>query len=395
MGATNKLTAKGIAAAKVGKYNDGAGLWFYKRKDGGAQWFFRYTIHGGRKEMGFGAYPAVSLAEVRRKAVDAREQVRNGIDPIKEREKSKRNAARNLHLLSEIAHDTFETRKAQLKGDGVSGRWFSPLELHVLPKLGKMPVTEIDQVDIRDTLSPIWHTKSETARKALGRLAICIKHAAALGLPVDIQACEKAKALLGKPRHKAQHIPALLWQEVPEFYASLNDGSITHLALRFLILTGMRTGSVRFLHEDQVEGDLWTIPSENMKGAKDVAEDFRVPLSPQALQIIQAARQFSRDGHLFPSVKKGVISDATMARLMERRGMEARPHGFRTSLRVWVAETTDAPHEVAETLLAHSTGSKVVKAYRRTDFLEQRRTLLDSWAQFVSPPKKKIKLRRI
>ena len=69
----------------------------------------------------------------------------------------RREGARNLHVLDDIAKDAFESRKAELKGDGVSGRWWSPLKLYVLPKLGKIPVAEIDQTDIRDTLAPIWH----------------------------------------------------------------------------------------------------------------------------------------------------------------------------------------------------------------------------------------------
>jgi integrase len=205
-----------------------------------------------------------------------------------------------------------------------------------------------------------------------------------MGLTVDLQATDKARALLGKPRHKAENIPALPWQEVPAFYASLDDGSITHLALRFLILTGVRSGPVRNLHESQLEGGVWTIPGERMKGRKDKTPDFRVPLSAEALAVVDEVRKFSRDGYLFPSVRKGVISDATMARLMERREMAARPHGFRTSLRVWLAETTDAKHEVAEMMLAHSTGGNVVNAYRRTDFLEQRSALLARWAHFVT-----------
>ena len=96
-----------------------------------------------------------------------------------------------------MARDAFEIRNAELKGDGVAGRWFSPLELHILSKLGRMPVGEIDRTDIRDAVAPIWHTKAETARKALNRLSICMEHAAALGLEVDLQACDKAKALLG------------------------------------------------------------------------------------------------------------------------------------------------------------------------------------------------------
>ncbi len=127
------------------------------------------------------------------------------------------------------------------------------------------------------------------------------------------------------------------WREVPAFYASLSDGSVTHLALRLLILTGTRSQPLRFLHEKQINGDIWTIPGEAMKGRKDTTSDFRVPLSAEALEVIAQARRHTRDGFLFPSVRKGVISDMTMSRLMERGGLEARPHGFRSSLRDWIA----------------------------------------------------------
>lgn len=271
-----------------------------------------------------------------------------------------------------------------MKGDGVAGRWYSPLELHVLPKLGKVPVADIDQQDVRDILGPIWHSKAETARKAMNRLAICMKHAAALGLDVDLQVTEKAKALLGKQRHTAENIPAMPWLEVPAFYSSLSDGTVTHLALCLLILTGVRSRPLRFLHLDQISGDVWTIPAEDMKGRKDATTDFRVPLSSEALSIIEQARRHARDGFLFPSVKKGVISDATMSRLMERANMKFRPHGFRSSLRDWLAEATDTPHEIAETVLGHKVGGRVERAYRRTDFLEQRRNIMERWARHVT-----------
>ncbi|MTH57886.1 DUF4102 domain-containing protein [Paracoccus litorisediminis] len=387
MRATNRLSAKGAVSLGPGKHADGAGLWLVKDEGGRGKWVLRVTIYGKRREMGLGAFPAVSLAEARKNADVARSIVRAGLDPIKVRENAKREAARNLHILNDIALDCFETRKAELKGDGVAGRWFSPLEIHVLPKLGKMPVAEIDQTDIRDCLKPIWHEKAETARKAMNRLSLCLKHAAALGLQVDLQATEKARALLGKPRHKPENIPALPWQYVPEFYSSLNEGTVTHLALRLLILTGVRSNPLRFIHENQIDGDVWTVPAEAMKGRRDATADFRVPLVQETLAIIEEARAHSRDGFMFPSVRKGVISDATMARLMERRGMTERPHGFRSSLRDWLAETTDAPHDVAETMLGHVVGGTVERAYRRTDFLEQRRALLARWTQHVTGQK--------
>ncbi len=333
--------------------------------------------------MGLGRLSDVSLKEARLAAERWRVFAREGKDPIKERERQKRAAAREDHTLRSVALEAFEARKAELRGDGKAGRWFSPLELHVLPKIGKVPVEELDQRDIKNALAPIWHEKADTARKAMNRLNITLRHAAAMGLDVDVQATDKAKALLGKSRHEARNIPSMPWQDVPAFYESLSDGTVTQLALRLLILTGLRSKPIRFCRLDQIDGDVWTVPAENMKARKGQEVEFRVPLSGEALKIIEQAKPFERDGYLFPSERRGVISDATMSRMMERRGLEERPHGFRSSFRTWCAEATNTPEQVAEAAMAHVTGSKVERAYRRTDYLEQRRPLMERWADFL------------
>ena len=273
----HKLTNAELKSKAPGKYSDGGGLWFHRRKDGGAQWFLRYTIFGIRHEMGLGPYPLVTLKAARQDAEKWQALVRDGKDAIKERDRQRRGSERNMNILRDVALDALESRKAELKGDGKAGRWFSPLELHVLPRLGKMPVSQINQRDIRDTLAPIWHTKASTAQKAMDRLRICLRHASALGLDVDLQATDKAKALLGKQRHKVTNIPALNWRDVPAFYQSLEGGSVSELALRLLILTAVRSYPLRHIHLDQIVGDIWTIPAEAMKGRKDATNDFRVP----------------------------------------------------------------------------------------------------------------------
>jgi integrase len=385
MRAKNRLTSSFIKTAPVGKHCDGGGLWLIKRDDGGAQWVQRVTVHGRRREMGLGGFSSLGLADARKRSERWRKLAAAGRDPIKEREAEERAARREDITLAILTADAFETRKAELKGDGTAGRWLSPLTIHVLPKLGKVPVTDLDQRDIRDCLAPIWHTKADTARKAMNRLSIVFKHAAALGLDVDLQATEKAKALLGKSRHVAKNIPAMAWADVPGFYSSLDEPTLTHLALRLLILNpGVRSTPLRTLRLDQIEGDVWTVPAEAMKGRKGATVDYRVPLSPEAQRIIDLARPHARNGFLFPNTRSGVISDMTLSRHMERRGLEARPHGFRTSLRTWLAEATDAPHEVAEAMIAHMTDSAVVRAYRRTDYLEQRAKLADRWADHVT-----------
>ena len=139
----HRLTATEIRNLRPGKYLDGGGLWLRKLDSGSAQWILRISIHGRRREMGIGGYPDVSLREARLEADNYRALVRKGVDPIKERERQRRAAARDRPTLAMVAEDAFEAKKAELKGDGKSGRWFSPLQVHVLPKLGKVPVEEI------------------------------------------------------------------------------------------------------------------------------------------------------------------------------------------------------------------------------------------------------------
>ena len=134
---------------------------------------------------------------------------------------------------------------------------------------------------------------------------------------------------------------------------------------------------------DEIDGDIWTIPGEKMKGLKGKTPSFRVPLTPEALQVIELAIQQQRDGYIFPGVKRGVISDASMARLMERRGLEARPHGFRSTLRTWLTESQQASREVAEIIIAHQTGSVVERSNNRTDMIDQRRVVIGDWSRHL------------
>ncbi len=379
----HKLPSNAVASLPTGKHEDGGGLRLVKDRTGGGYWVFRFSLHGRRREMGLGSTQAISLKQAREQAAHWRARIAQGYDPIAERDRDR--AGRLGARLKDIAFDAFEARKAELKGDGTAGRWFSPLEHHILPKLGEVPIAQITQRDLRDCLAPIWHDKAATATKAINRLNLVFKHAAALGLDVDLQVVDKAKALLGKQRHKVEHIPAMRWQDVPAFNATLQEPTLGNLALRLLILTGVRSGPIRSLKLNDIDGDVWTVPAEDMKGRVASVEAFRVPLSTVALDVIELAKPYERNGYLFWS-RKGVISDMTMSAIMKRQGLPARPHGFRTSLREWLAECTDAPHEVAEMVLAHKADSSVVRAYRRTDFLEQRRELLASWADYVSDP---------
>ena len=369
------MKAKNLTA---GKYADGQGLWLVKRSKFAGKWILRLTVDGRRREMGLGPWPDVSISEARERSAEARRRLRDGVDPIQERQGLRRKAAR-LSLCDAI-QSCFEARQAELKGDGKAGRWMSPLVTHIIPLIGSMAIEDIDQHVLKRVLEPIWHDKPDSARKAMNRLNLTLKHAAALGLDVDLQATMKARALLGKQRHEEQHIPSMPYAEAPAFYRLLcTKSQMSCLALRFLMLSVLRTSELRFARHADIDGDILIIPAANTK----TGAEHRVPLTKEMHTVIVAAKSSPDQELLFPSPTGKAMSDATMARFMEREGLAYRPHGFRATFRTWAEEQTDAEYEVKETALGHKVGSNVERAYQRSDLLQKRRVLLMRWEAYL------------
>lgn len=263
--ALNQMKAKSLGK---GKFADGQGLWLVKSKRASGKWILRIVVDGKRREMGLGRWPDVSIAEARQSASDARRKLRSGINPIQERQQQKRRS--NRLTVSEAVKGCFEAKQAELKNDGKAGRWMSPLNVHVLPKIGSKAIEDIDQHELKKLLEPIWHEKPAAARKALNRMNLTLKHAAALGLEVDMHAIMKTQALLGKQRHQITHIPSLPYEEAPKFYQWLCTKKTTSaLALRFLILTATRTSEVRFAAFNEIERGAWTLRPERTKTSRE------------------------------------------------------------------------------------------------------------------------------
>jgi len=370
-----EMTARNLPA---GKHADGQGLWLVKREREHGKWVLRVAVHGKRREMGLGRWPDVSIAEARTKAADARRLARDAVDPVAARMKERRVQA--PLTVKQAVDGCFEARKAELKRDGDAGRWMSPLSVHIVPKLGRYPVEELDQHLIKETLEPIWHEKPEAAAKALNRLGLALKHAAALGLNVDLQATMKARALLGKQRHTPEHIPSMPYEDAPAFYQWLKGQETTSAAgLRFLMLTVARTSEVRLAPFSEIEGDVWTIPAERTKTGKE----HRVPLVEETKLLVAARRKASPNEYLFPSPGGQPLSDVAMSKFMREHKHVARPHGFRATFRTWVEEQTDTPFEVKEACLGHAVDQGVVAAYQRGDRLAKRRALMEKWSEFL------------
>ena len=146
-----------------------------------------------------------------------------------------------------------------------------------------------------------------------------------------------------------------------------------------MILTVARTSEVRLATFDEIEGNVWTLGEDRTKTGRE----HRVPMSPEAMTVMQLSRQTDGQTLLFPTERGKSLSDAAMSAFMKREGYEARPHGFRATFRTWVEETTDTPFEVKESALGHKVDAGVVGAYQRSDRLEKRAHLMQTWAKYL------------
>ena len=383
----NKLTAAAIKAAKAGQHlQDGGGL-LLRRSPSGGRWVFRYSFSGQRRDMGIGSWLEVSLAEARRIRGDWAAKLRLGVDPISERNRIRDEETarrrRREPTFAEIAELVFEARKERLRGNGERGRWFSPLRVHVIPKVGARRITELQQNDIHAAIAPIWRTKNETAEKALQRTRIIFQEARLMGYQVDPFLCDAARHMLGHVNQETKPIAATPWQDLPALFKRLDKPYASYQALRWTILTATRSMSARGARFCEIDGDIWTVPSDRMKGGVGKVEDFRVPLSTAALKVVESCRSLRQSDWLFPSPRTGCVTQNAMANILNDLREPGRPHGFRTSFRSWVQDTDSASWEVAETALAHTIGNKVERSYARSDLLEKRRVLMEAWGRFV------------
>ncbi len=382
--ATSRLTAIQIKNAAPGKLLDGGGL-LLDRTETGGKWAYRYSIAGQRREMGLGAYPDTTLAEARKARDKWAVVLAAGLDPITERKRQieieKAEANRKDPTLAEVTDTVFDAIKAGLRGEGTRGRWRSPLDIHVLPKIGKRNISTIIAADIRDTLKPIWKAKNATAEKAIQRLGIIFRQGRLMGYDCDPFTLEQARHMLGVFVRAPVGIASTPWQDIPALFTALSAQTVSHAALRLTILTCARTDSLRGMRFSEIDGDVWTVPGDRMKSG----EPFRYPLPPAALSVVQERSAYAMDDFVLPSYRRGqCISETALLKALNATGEVGRPHGFRTSFRTWAQDTEVCTFDVAETVLAHKVGGKVERSYARSDLLDRRMIVMQKWADHVT-----------
>jgi integrase len=359
---------------------------------------YRDRRNGKHREMGLGAFPAVSLAAARKKAEAARQMLAEGKDPIADK-----HAKQAVPTFGKLAEEVMTSQEAGFRSEKHKVQWRATMSPRgYAGPLWELRVNEIDTDDVLAVLRPIWIEKSETASRVRGRIERILDAAKARKFrsgenPARWRGHLNAGLLPKRQKLQRGHHKAMPWQEVPAFIARLRAiDSVSARCLEFVILTACRSGEVlrsirngvvMGAHWEEIDFDakIWTVPATRMKGG----EEHRVPLSERALAILEEMGLAGRDRFIFPGKRRDEpLSEMALEALMRRMGVKPfTVHGFRSSFRDWAGECTSFPREIAEAALAHKIGNKAGQAYRRGDALEKRRDLMNAWAQFCEPKK--------
>ncbi|MFZ6658112.1 tyrosine-type recombinase/integrase [Undibacterium sp. TJN19] len=395
MAALTDLKARNIKPDSVALPHGGVkGLALHpSNTKGSGKWVLRFVSPdtGKRRNAGLGSYPEIGIAEAAKTAMQMREKIEKGIDPLEEKIKSKAKlAVPTFQAASEALHDEL---LPGWKNEKHGQQWINTLTEYAFPLIGSLPLDKILPRHIADTLRPIWLDKAETASRLKQRLHAVMAwgwaHEYCQSNPVTV-----VNHLLPQQPGKSvrtKHHPAMPWKDIPAFVAKHLHGTerydVTRPMLEFLILTAARSGEVRGMSWSEVdwENAIWTVPAERMK-AKLL---HRVPLSARAIEVLRK-QQSLHDKLVFPSPRDQVeLSDMTLTSFLRRvkahsdtPGRVATAHGFRSSFRDWCSENGHS-RDLAERSLAHQVENKVEAAYHRTDLLEQRRPLMQAWADFL------------
>jgi integrase len=384
--AISKITKPGTHA--VGGV---AGLALRVYPKGQRAWVLRTMVAGKRREFGLGGYPSVLPSSAKDRARATLDKIFSGLDPIEEKQRQRsalRAAKAKAVSFSKVAEQYIAQHEAGWKNPKHAAQWVTTLSTYAFPVIGSVTVASVDTPLVLEVLEPIWTEKTETASRLRGRIEVILDYATAKGLRDGPNPARwKGHLALTLPARRkvapVQHHAAIPVLEMPAFMKQLRgmDG-VSARALEFLTLTAARSGEVRGMiwGEVDLKNKLWTVPASRMKAKRE----HRVPLSDAAWLILESIKRVNGVNLVFPGTRGGALSDMSLTAVMRRMGVEAVPHGLRSSFRNWTAEMTSYPNEVAEMALAHTVSSATEAAYRRGDLLEKRRPMMTDWAEFLA-----------
>ena len=384
-----KLTdAKLRTLTATGKHFDGGGLYLELTKAGGRYWRMKYRHGGKEKLLALGVYPGVTLKAARELASEARKAMQAGADPGQMRKDSKAKATfESDNTLGAVANEWLNHQSARWAAVTLD-RIRASLEADIFPTLGARPIANIKPGEVMTAVKKIEaRGAADQAGRVLQRVKSIYRWAVIHERIESNPMLDLVPSEILKPR-QVNHRPALADRDLPVYLAKLAayEGDVhTVQALRLLLLTATRPGEVRgaVWSEFDLDAALWIIPAERMK----MRQEHRVPLALQAVAVLRTMQTLSGDRLLvFPSpfYPSKSLSENTFNSAIARMGFKgyATAHGFR-ALFSTVANERGHDADVIERQLAHIERNKVRAAYHRAEYLAERATLLQWWADYI------------
>lgn len=391
------------------RLSDGAGLYLLLFVKGGSHgWRLDYSINGKRKTLSLGTYPDTGLALARRKAEEARRLVSEGTDPSQVRKDNRAEAQRQheqsqreaqglpaLDSFEATAREWFETRRDEWSAS-YGGKVMARLEADVFPYIGRRLVAELTPPELLETMRRIEaRGVVETAHRALESCSQVLRYAVGKGL-IQSNPARDLRGLLRKPL--ARHFPAITkparLAELLRACDAYAGTPVVRAALALAPVLMVRPGELRHARwcEFDLAGQLWTIPAERMKRQREGklnGPPHLVPLPAQAVAVLQDLERLTGSGEwVFRGERHHTrpMSENTVNAALRAMGFpsdEVTGHGFRATARTILAEVLGVAEPVIEAQLAHSVRDSLGRAYNRTEFLEQRRTMMQTWADYL------------
>lgn len=383
-----KVTAKNIFTLPEGRHSVAPNL-NLRVRDGKRTYVLRYCIGGKRKDKHLGSADDLSLTEAKRLADKLRSELAEGKLPQTARDKlAEKLKEADAPTFEKYALDAIEKIASVRvwKNAKHKAQWFATVRAYAFPVLGKKKLSEIKKADVLEVLRPIWSSKTETASRVRGRLENIFSYAVTDGLMEFNPAIWRGNLDRDLPPPSkiqiVEHHEAMPLNVLQEKISCLYPADTrTRQVILFTILTASRVGESVPARWDEIdwENRIWSVPPERRKDQKPYPH--RVPLSDQAMELLNSIERKGEE--IFCLKADDLGSRYSLAHLLQRiTKTTATMHGFRSTFRDWAAEN-GVPDTVAEKCLMHVTGNAVVQAYQRSDLLEQRREVMQTWADAV------------
>jgi len=374
---------------KPKKFADGGGMYLEVMPNGSKYWRLKYRHLGKEKRLAFGVYPEVSLKEAREKRDEARKLISENKDPsyIKKREKDEA-ISEASNTFEKIGREWYAHNKDGWKPDHAKNI-LNRLEKDVFPSVGSIPIKDLTPKMLLDMAKAIQERGANELAKRVIQMSKHIFQFAIITGRAERNIAEDLKGLI-KPKPKS-HFAAIDHRELPEFLHVLYSNKarlmpLTHLAVQFMMLTFVRTSEMikAEWREFDFEDKAWIIPAHRMKMGKE----HIVPLSDQAIGILHQIRNLHQNQkYVFPSRENSQnhMSNNTILMALRRMGYGGKMtgHGFRSMAMSTIMEKLKYRFEVPDRQLAHSKKGDVNKAYDRAMFLDERKVMMQDWADYL------------